>query len=128
MEAMAARLEEMHRRDLKLVQTEVQQLTDRLKKGETSLASLENRVIHLEQVQILQASHASSLQLHLEELEDHNRRHNLRFRGIPEAIGRETLQSTVLAICQQLATSAPSHNLELKRLGRSLGPHSVKFM
>lgn len=100
MEAMVSHLEEVHCRDLKLVWTQVQQLSDRLTTDETSLASLEDRVSQLEQVQTLQAFHASSLQLHLEELEDRSRHNNLRFRGIPEATGREALQPTVLAISQ----------------------------
>lgn len=67
------------------------------------MVSLENHVQHLEQVQNAQTSQVSIMQLQLEEFEDRNRRQNFRFRGIPEAIGRDVLETTVLAICQQLA-------------------------
>lgn len=125
LEAMMARLEEVHRGDLKVVQTEVEQLTARLTTEESSLASLENRVAHLEEVQSVHASYASSLQLHLEEFEDRSRRNNLRFRGISEGVGQEALQPVVLSICQQLDIPISPHDLEFERIHRSLGPRSI---
>lgn len=65
------------------------------------------------------------MQLQLEELEDRSRRQNLRFRGIPETIGREALEATVLAVCQKLATPAPSQVLEFERVHGTLGSSSV---
>lgn len=56
-EKMITRLEEAHGRELKVVQTEVQRLADKLAMEGTTLASLENRV-KLEQVQILQSCYA----------------------------------------------------------------------
>lgn len=116
-EALVSRLED--RRDLQLVQTEVQSLSYRLTTGKMSLASLENRVSQLEQVQTSQVSHVSSLQLHLEELEDLICRNNLWFWGIPEVIGQESLEPMVLAI------PVPPQDLEFDRMHRTLGPHSA---
>lgn len=121
---MVARLEEMHCRDLRLVQTEIQHLTERLENDEIFWASLENQVHHLEQLQNAQTSHVSAKQLQLEEFDYRSRRHNLRFRGIQEAKGCDTLQTTVLAICQKLAVPAPPQALEFERIHRSLGPPS----
>lgn len=59
--------------------------------GETTLASLENRISQLEQAQTLQASYVTSLHLHLEELEDWSHHNNLHLQGIPEASGQGSL-------------------------------------
>lgn len=100
---------------------------NRFVNDETTLAKLENRITHLEQVQSFQTANASSVQLHLEELEDRSRHKNLQFMGVPEGIGREALQPMVLAICQQLAITVSPQELEFKRLHRSLGPRSVNL-
>lgn len=87
-EKMIARLEEAHSREIKVVQTEVQRIANKLEMESTTLASLENRIKQLEQVQIVQSCYTPPLQLRVEEMEDRSRRKNLRFRGVPEAIGK----------------------------------------
>lgn len=108
MESLVARMEEVHHRDLKSVRGEVQQLADNLKTDETVLDSLGKRIAQIEQIQTHQSLQASIMQLRYEELEDRNRRKNLRFRGVPEAVEKETLEKTIQAICLQVATRHPS--------------------
>lgn len=76
-EALILRIEEAHSRDLREVRTELHSLTDRVTTGETSLSSLESRVLALESVQDSQSVGAQEMQLHLEEMEDRSRRNNL---------------------------------------------------
>lgn len=66
--------------------------------GESSVASLERRLVAVESKQDSQAAAAINLQLQLEELEDRGRRNNLRIRGLPEATGSEDLAASALAI------------------------------
>lgn len=89
------------------------------------MTTLEKRVKQLEQVQNLQSVHVTLLQLQMEDFEDRSRRQNLRFRGIPETVGREALQATALAICRQLAIPPPPQELKFESVHRALGPPSV---
>lgn len=97
-------------------------LSNTISTGETSLSSLESHVSQLEQAPysgltlLSKVTQVTLLQLHMEELEDWSCRNNLRLRGIPEAAGQESLQPTVLAICQQLATSITPQDLEFDRV------------
>lgn len=125
MEALIYRMGETHRRDLQSIRIDVQSLSDRICTGETTQTALEKRVSQLEKAQSLQASHVSSLQLHLEQLAVRSRRNNLRLRGIPEDAGQESLQSIVVTICQQLAISEAPQDLEFDRMHRALGPRST---
>lgn len=65
-----SRLEEVHRRNMQAVRTDVQGLADRLTAEETARASLEDRVNRMEKEQMAQAAYTSSIQLRLEESED----------------------------------------------------------
>lgn len=102
------RIEEIPCMELNQVHTEIQHLSERLKEGEDLMVSLESRVQHLEQVENIQTSHVSVMQLQLKEFKVRSRGQNLRFRGIPETIGREAIQATVLAVCLQLHAPPPS--------------------
>ena len=124
MEALVLRMEESHRKELETVQEDVQQLTDKLTQMETVGGLLEKRVASLEQAQRLQTLQVDSLQLKLEEIEDRSRRRNLRFRGVPESIGKEALQQAIETICRQLMDPPSPQLLEFERLHRALGPPS----
>lgn len=63
------------------------------------------------------------MQLHLEELEDRSRRNNLRLRSIPETIGPEGLEATVIALFHKVLKTPPL-SLELDRVHRIPGPRS----
>lgn len=116
LEVMMQRMEETHRRELREVKTEVQMLATRLTAGESSIATLGDRVSALETAQV---DTAVALQL---ALEDRSRRNNIRLRGLPEATGREDLEATTTAIITTLLGAETPGNLELDRVHRALGP------
>lgn len=94
-------------RDIHSVRADVELLSERFSTGETSISFQERCASQLEQAQSTQAAQVTSLQLHMEELEDRSRHNNLRLRGIPEA--------TVLEICRQTSTSIAPQDLEFDR-------------
>lgn len=123
MESLVARVEEAHRRDLEARRREIQQRSI----DETMLFSLGKHITHLEQIQSHQPIQTNAMQLRYKEFEDRSRCKNLRSRGVPEAVERETLQKIIQAICLQLATPPTPQVFEFERLHRSLGPRSVNL-
>lgn len=121
-ESLLLQIEETHCWDLQAVQSDVQALSEKMHTGETAVSALETRVSSLESACNKYFDTAITLQLHLEDLEDRIRRNNLRFRGIPEATGREDLRETVTAIFQKVLGSDPPEAVELDRVHMALGP------
>ena len=60
------------------------------------------------------------LQNRQEDFENRDRRSNIRFRGIPEAV--IDLQATALALCQELVPGIAVERLEMDRIHRALTP------
>lgn len=99
-------------------------ITDRLSHG---IRELGQRITDLEQrtdeldvlIQALREENLT-LQSHLKDFENRDRRSNLRIRGIPEVI--TDVQSTVTALFQKLAPSIPIKCLEMDRVHGALAP------
>lgn len=110
LKAIFHQLEETHKQDLQLIQSEVQQLTDQVSIGETSTATLEQRVVALEQDQ---ASHTNQIVPMQMLLEDQRLQNNLQLWNIPEAVGPEHLHNTGPAILHKaLDIPIPSNHPE----------------
>lgn len=62
------------------------------------------------------------MQRHLEDLDNRGRRHNLRIRGIPEAIDGNQLQPSITALFNGLLNKPPQSPIELERIHRALRP------
>lgn len=62
MEALVTRVEELHRRDLEAVRSDIQLLTDKLNNDEIWLSSLQNRIMYLEKAQTYHSSQANAIQ------------------------------------------------------------------
>lgn len=114
-------MEEAHAQDIQEIRAEIQTIAERVDTGENSISSLTQWVSALEHSQASQATTPVDLQLRLEDLEDRSRQNNLRLQGLPEAIGAEDLEATVVAIFQKVLDDPPP-SLELDRVHRSLGP------
>lgn len=123
-ESLILRVEEAHNREIQEIREEIHGLTEWVESSDTSILSLTQWVSALERSQASQTATAIDLQLHLEDLEDHSRRNNLRLRGITEATGAEDLAVTVTAIFQTILGNDPPQ-LELDRVHRTLGPKSA---
>lgn len=79
----------------------------------------------MSQLEQVQCSQVTTLQLHKEEREDRSRRNNLRLHGIPEATGQKSQQPTALEIFWRLATSLTPQDIEFDRMHRALSPRSM---
>lgn len=124
-EAILNRLEESHKQEIAAVRHDVQTLSERMDSGETSVATIEQRLAAVEAAQTAQASSILSQQLQMEEVEDRSRRNNLRLRGLPEATGMEDLAESTLAIFRDLLGEQYPPNLSFDRIHRALGPRST---
>lgn len=101
-EALILRVTEAHQQDLQGVRSDVQQLSERLAEGETTILTVEERLAGVEQEQTCQRERSLELQLQIKDLEDRSRRQNVRIRGLHEVTGPEDLRATVTTIFQQV--------------------------
>ncbi|KAM9294320.1 LOW QUALITY PROTEIN: inositol-tetrakisphosphate 1-kinase-like [Gastrophryne carolinensis] len=102
-------------------------LTKEIEKVTRSLGALERKLgdvistqeSHAAEINQLQKDN-SALHAKLEDMENRDRRSNLRFRGLPEHM--EDVKSVVTALCQELLPGIAIERLELDRVHRALGP------
>lgn len=124
MESFLQRLESGYKEELRGIRDMIQGLQDRTVMLETAQteqqaqsSSLKHRIDrHEEYIQTLFLLH--------EDLENRNRRNNIRLRGIPEATGLEDLFHTVKSIFSHFLGSPADLDLELNRVHRALGPRN----
>lgn len=62
------------------------------------------------------------MQRHLEDLDNRNRRNNIRIRGLPESSGPEDLHSILQTIFKNLLGVPTSMHIEMDRAHRALRP------
>lgn len=118
LEAQSVKLEAMVMRELAPVQEAIAGLSNKVKELEADLIRTNHLVgdcsTKLESHHKLQYD----LAMHLLELENRDRRANIRFRGIPETIPQEALKDQLLAICNFYLDRPPKDALELDRFHR----------
>ncbi|XP_018426581.1 PREDICTED: catenin delta-2-like [Nanorana parkeri] len=81
-ETLVVKIVETHSQDIQELRQEVHQLATRVDGSKTSTAVMEVRLATLETARDLQTEQLSEMQLHMEDLEDRNRRKNSRALGL----------------------------------------------
>lgn len=74
---------------------------------------VEKRTAAIEYELARQIGYSTTLQLHIEYLEDRSRRGNLPLWGLPETIGLEELKDTVVTIFRRVLEPNPPELLEV---------------
>lgn len=92
---MISNLEEAHRRETQEIRGQLTGVAHKVKVVENRTTKAEVRITALEELQAQHTLQLLALHLHVEDLEDRNRRNNLRQCGIPKAEGSEDLPQIV---------------------------------
>lgn len=67
---------------------------------------------------------SSDIQKHMEDLDNHGHRHNIRVRGIAETIENSQITKATIAIFNELLGRPPEIPIEFEHLHRALKPRS----
>lgn len=121
-ELYVSRLEDTYKQEIQILKLDIQGIGERVDDTERQASTLSSYVQdHHSALQYLlrkEEEHAS----HLDDIENRNRRNNIRVRGIPEIILHKDLDLTLQKIFASLMDSSPSNSIELDRAHRALGP------
>lgn len=71
-----------------------------------------------------QSKHLFLLQQHIDDIENRNRRNNLRVRGLPESIQSSDLHNALTTFFNNILGRPPTAHIELNRADRALRPAS----
>lgn len=122
LELHAVRLEDLVKRELRVVQDSLICISNKIEQAEQEFSKLEGRVQRLEGASTNQESHLLRLAMHVIDLENRQRRNNLRLRGIPESIVLADLKPTVRKILNHYLNLESEEDLELDRVHRLGSP------
>lgn len=122
LELQAVRLEGLVKRELRAVQESLTNISSKMEQAEQEFKKLENRVQRLEGASSTQDSHLLKLAMQIIDLENRQRRNNLRLRGIPESIALTDLKPTVKRILNHYLNLKSEEDLELDRVHRVGNP------
>lgn len=114
--AFEARMEATLKGEVVEVKRDLQDLSIRITNQETTLSALEVRVVALEAQNALLLESQECLLLLQDDLENRNRRNNIKLRGIPESTAGSDLQSAVVGFFNTFLNKPPYTNLELDRV------------
>ncbi|KAM9307750.1 interferon-induced very large GTPase 1-like [Gastrophryne carolinensis] len=117
-----SRMEGTIKRELATLQGSVIEVTARVDGVESSHRALVTQVAELEQQQNQSRRLLSDLFLAHDDVENRNRRNNLRLRGVPESVETRDLSTAVISIFNELLDLPSANHIELDRVHRALGP------
>lgn len=121
LDAQAQRLEGCLERELNKIRSEITSISERLQSLEADLRKIREN-ISAQDVKIKTVHHKmTSLSLQLLDLENRNRRDNIRVRGIPESVSVADIESTVTSIFNTILERPVEEKIEVDRVHRSLG-------
>lgn len=121
LEGHANRLEGVVRQELKVVQETLQGISQKIAVLEEECGDMKGKMAKVERASCTQRSQLMNLALQVMDLENRQRRNNIRFRGIPESVGSGELKSVVSKICNFYLKQPPQENIEIDRAHRVSG-------
>lgn len=121
---MAARIETTLRHEIAGVKRDVSATNERVTTLASDVTSLTTDVSGLQAAHDTLADRVAQLQLLVDDLENRNRRRNIRIRDLPEATGQADLKATVTAIFNACLDRAADTVIAIDRVHRTLGPRS----
>lgn len=105
--------------DLKI---DIQAITGRVHKVEKTTATHTSVLRRSCQVIDTHTLQLSDLNRHVEDLDNHGRRHNLRIRGLPESVDADHLQTEVTGLFNTLLGKPATTYIGMERIHRALHP------
>lgn len=103
---------------------DVPEVTARVSSLETDTITLHQSISSLQVALGDVSDQVAQLLLLLDNLENHNRRCNIRICGLPKATPQTGLKTTVTAILNQYLERPPETNIVINRVHRTLGPRN----
>lgn len=114
----AHKIESLFKEELRELKEEVGSISTKMVSLESEMASVKQKMGALENSSHTSQQNLINMALQLMDLENRDRRNNLRFRGIPESVEDKDLHATVTAICNHYLDRAPNEFIELDRVHR----------
>lgn len=123
-EAQSRELKTMLSVELKPMQETLARMAGKLEQFEAELLKIQEKVVRVEtEVQIQQRS-MIDMALKIMDLENRERRGNIRFRGVPENIPQEALKDKISVICNYYLDRPADGTIEVDRVHRVAGPRN----
>lgn len=122
LEQCVTRLESSYKQEIQTIKADILEVGDRVNDMEhqqtevlTCVQSHHSAIQYLLSKEEEQASH-------LEDIENRNRRNNIRIRGIPESVLPKDIEPTLQRLFNVILSSPEGSTIELDRAHRALGP------
>lgn len=122
LDSLASRMEAALRGELTGIKEEVAEATSRISTIESDAATLRQDITNLQVAREEVTDQVAQLHLLIDDLENRNRRRNIRIRGLPEATRQTDLKATVTAIFNNCLERPPETPIAIDRVHRTLGP------
>ncbi|KAM9330707.1 annexin A1 [Gastrophryne carolinensis] len=107
------------------LRADMRKLSSRVEKVEKEEANTSNRLSEVREVVMAHNRHLMNVHRHLEDLDNRNRRCNIRVRGVPEEVAPDQTQEALLSIFNSLLERPPGTPIEFVRAHRALRPRSM---
>lgn len=124
MHTLASELKTAWRQDLQTVQTEVDVLQTRVQKLEEIQTTMQQELDAAKSSSATGESLHCSLISQLDDLENRNRRNNIRLRGIPESVQTQDLIPSLTKLFNTILGREPETTIAFDRAHRALRPQS----
>lgn len=126
LDSVALRMEAALRGEITGIKQTVAEVSTRVANVELDTTTLRQDVTTIQDAQEAFIDQIAQLHLLIDDLENRNRRRNIRIRGLPEATQQADLKMTVTAIfnaCLERPTETP---IAIGRVHRTLGPRNTE--
>lgn len=125
MQTLACDLKSAWQHDLQAVQSEVDTIHARVQKLEENQSSMQQLLTTVQRSTSTRESLHQSLISQLDDLENRNRRNNIRLKGVPESIHATALIPTLTKFFNTILNKEPDTSIEFDRAHRALRPQST---
>lgn len=110
--------------EIKPMKEAISALTSKIGSLESEVHKTQAKIGSLEDTANTQQKNITTLAMQMMDLENRERRCNIRFRGIPDNISEDALKSKIGAICNYYLDRPPTDPIELDRYHRVYGRRS----
>lgn len=126
LEVQTERLEQFVEQKIHKVQEEVSKIATKLSEVEEDLRNVKEIIKDTAEATQDTKNGVTNLALQVLDLENRNRRDNIRIRGIPESVGQEELGEIVTSILNYYLDRPPNEPVKIERMHRVAGSRSAR--
>ncbi|XP_056398871.1 uncharacterized protein LOC130293793 [Hyla sarda] len=115
LQILATDLRQAWRHDLKPVKNDVQLLKEKVETLETFRTTVTDQLKCLQESTRNLSLHQAAEIAHLDDIDNRNRRNNIRIKGLPESVAPQDISSTLQKIFNDILQKPPDSPLEMDR-------------